>query len=185
MNDLKALWIEVGYELFAMGGPKNLKVEPLAKRVGISKSSFYHHFADTEVFTAHLLRHHLVQCRIIADKERRCQTIDPELVDVIIEHKTDLLFNRQLRVLRGQAPFNETLQASDQIVGDSFVEVWAKDLRLDLSPSQLGGLFELALENFYLQLTPENIHYQWLSGYFSNLKRIASAFGRPGLDAAV
>nr|WP_245550167.1 TetR/AcrR family transcriptional regulator [Haliscomenobacter hydrossis] len=28
-----------------------MKIEVLAKKVGISKSSFYHHFVDLEIFT--------------------------------------------------------------------------------------------------------------------------------------
>jgi AcrR family transcriptional regulator len=49
-NDKKDTWIQAGYALFAEQGPSALKIEVLAKMVGISKSSFYHYFADLEVF---------------------------------------------------------------------------------------------------------------------------------------
>jgi hypothetical protein len=41
------------------------------------------------------------------------------------------------------------------------------------------GLFELALENFYLQINPENIEKNWLESYFENLNRIIKSFAGP------
>lgn len=177
MTDSKEIWITTGYELFSLFGFDGLKIEKLAKKVGISKSSFYHHFADTEVFIEFLLKHHIKQSHIIAQKEINAQNIDPQLIEILLEHKTDLLFNRQLRFNRNQKLFAATLDESNRIVGDNFVMVWVNDLNLALSEKQLSGIFELALENFYLQINPQNLHYQWLSDYFMNLKRIAQSFG--------
>ncbi|MEZ4687033.1 MAG: hypothetical protein R3B47_13480 [Bacteroidia bacterium] len=44
-------------------------MERLARDIGKSKSSFYHHFADLEVFTALLLNQHLEQAKVMAEKE--------------------------------------------------------------------------------------------------------------------
>lgn len=38
------------------------------------------------------------------------------------------------------------------------------------------SIYELALENFFLQVTPENLTEAWLGAYFANLKRIAQQF---------
>ena len=57
----KDIWISKGYELFALNGHGRLKIEPLAKAVGISKSSFYHHFADLDLFIGFLLKHYIEQ----------------------------------------------------------------------------------------------------------------------------
>lgn len=177
MTDSKEIWIQTGYQLFSLYGYEALKIEKLARKVGISKSSFYYHFADMEVFVEQLLQLHLKQARIIAQKETEAQTIDPELIQILFEHKIDLLFNRQLRVNRSLKAFNDTLLQSNKIIGNSFVYIWIKELNLHLSEHQLAGLFELALENFYLQITPENLTYAWLSNYFTNLKGIAQRFG--------
>lgn len=176
MIDNKKNWIETGYEIFSLVGLSGIRIEPIAKKVGISKSSFYHHFADKEVFIDYLLAHHIQQSHVIAEKERNCKNIDPELIFILIQHKTDLLFSRQLRIDRHNKLFNETITKSDQITGNSFVGVWVQDLNLKLNQLQLAGIFELALENFYLQITPENLNYDWLSTYFLNLKRIACTF---------
>ncbi|MEY3242408.1 MAG: hypothetical protein RIR11_3847 [Bacteroidota bacterium] len=172
----KEIWIKTGYEAFALLGQNGLKIEPLAKKVGISKSSFYHHFADTDIFLEYLLDYHIQQSYIMANNEKRAQNIDPELINVLLEHKTDLLFNRQLRILRADKQFNNILLKSNQITGDYFVMIWVKDISPKLNRQQLEGIFELALENFYLQITAENINYKWLSNYFSNLKKIISNF---------
>jgi AcrR family transcriptional regulator len=169
-------WIESGYKEFAEFGPGALKIEVLAKKIGISKSSFYHHFADVALFTEHLLKYHLQQSKRIAKKEQQAKTIDPDLIAILMEHKIDLLFNRQLRINREQKTFATTLQQSDQLIGNAFAWVWMKDLGVKLSDKQLAGIFELGLENFYLQINAQNLNPQWLHEYFVNLKRIVRNF---------
>lgn len=176
MAENKDTWIKTGYEIFALSGENGLKVEALAKKVGISKSSFYHHFADLEIFVEYLLKFHLQQSEVMAAKEKNAKNIDPELITILVDHRMDLLFNRQLRINQQQQHYKETLYKSNQIIGNEFVKLWAKDLSLNLSQGQLESLFELALENFYLQINAENLNPDWLSAYFSNLKRIARNF---------
>lgn len=169
-------WIQKGYELFAVSGPSGLKIEPLSKAIGISKSSFYHHFADLEIFTGYLLQYHLKQSAVIAEKEQKATTIDPELINILVEHKIDLLFNRQLRINQNIPVFSETLVQSNKLVGNAFVMTWLKDIGLNLNQKQLEGIFTLALENFYLQINWDNLNYQWLSQYFNKLKEITRSF---------
>lgn len=176
MSESKEIWIIAGYEIFALSGESALKVEVLAKKVGISKSSFYHHFADLEVFVEQLLMFHLKQSKIIAEKEKVAKTIDPELIVILVEHKLDLLFNRQLRFNQQNKQYKETLVKSNQIIGNEFVILWAEDLKLTLTHKQLQSLFELALENFFLLINTETLNHNWLSAYFANLKRIAQNF---------
>lgn len=169
-------WIEVGYKIFALEGFKALKVERLAKKVGISKSSFYHHFADLDTFIEILLQHHIRQSHILAQKEQNAKNIFPELIDILVEYKIDLLFNRELRVHRNNPLFAETLSKSNEAIGNSFMLIWIKELNLQLSHVQLDAIFELALENFFLQINSENLNPQWLASYFLNLKKLSSTF---------
>jgi AcrR family transcriptional regulator len=175
-TDSKEIWIKKGYEIFATSGQSGLKIEPLAKEVGKSKSSFYHHFADLELFIDNLLKYHIEQSKIIAQKEQNAENIDPQLINILVEHKIDLLFNRQLRINQNIKPFALALEQSNQNVGDAFVTVWMKDLGLQLSQKQIEGIFTLALENFFLQINIETLNHEWLSSYFKNLKKIASNF---------
>jgi AcrR family transcriptional regulator len=174
--DNKELWIKIGYETFALSGYSGLKIEPLAKKVGKSKSSFYHHFADLELFTEFLLKYHIEQSYIIADKEQKANNIDPELINILVEHRLDLLFNRQLRINQNIKLFSETLVQSNKIVGEAFKTAWVKDINLQLTQKQIESVFALALENFFLQINADNLNYKWLSDYFTNLKKITNNF---------
>ena len=175
MTENKDIWIKAGYEVFATSGHEALKVEPLARMAGKSKSSFYHHFADMELFIEHLLAYHLGRSEIIAEKERSAKVIDPDMIHVLVDHRLDLLFNRQLRINQNVKSFSDTLVRSDRIVGDAFKRAWIKDLDVALTPQQMDAVFKLALENFFLQINTDNIHYAWLSAYFSNLKKLAGS----------
>ena len=51
----KSDWLMTGFDAVAETGPDALKAEPLARRLGTTKGSFYWHFADVPAFHAALL----------------------------------------------------------------------------------------------------------------------------------
>jgi len=173
---MKENWIKSGYEIFAIAGAGALKVEVMAKKLNISKSSFYHHFTEMEIFMEQLLHYHLLQAGIIARKESAAQKINPDLINILVDHKTDLLFNRQLRFNQDVELFKITLAKSTQITGKEHVQLFTRDLQLKITPKQLEGLLELAMENFFLQITYDNLNHTWLARHFDNFKRIAQSF---------
>lgn len=164
-------WLECGYVLFALHGPSALKIEPMAAQVGISKSSFYHHFADLEGFQGQLFELHLQRASIIAAKERQAQSIDPDLVEILLAHRHELLFSRQLRIHRQMPGFAQVLSKADALVGTDFIGLWCKELELRWNAQQLESIFGLALEHFYLQMQPENLDAVWLRAHFESLKQ--------------
>lgn len=176
MKDKMQPWIEAGYELFAGEGPSALKVEVMARQVHTSKSSFYHHFADLDLFTAHLLEYHLVRARMIAEREAACQCVDPDLLEVILEFKQDLLFNRQLRVNRDQAAFRACFEQVNALVGGAILELWACDLGLTAKTGLAQMVLNLTLENFFLQITAETMTYPWLKSYFQDIRNMVGHF---------
>src|ERR1700722_18720926 len=50
-------WLDQGLRTLAESGYTALKAEPLAKAMGVSRGSFYWHFADIGAFHAAILRH--------------------------------------------------------------------------------------------------------------------------------
>mgnify|MGYP001054056044 CR=1 FL=1 len=48
-------WLESGFDALVEQGPQALKAEPLARRVGVTKGSFYWHFHDLPDFHDRLL----------------------------------------------------------------------------------------------------------------------------------
>ncbi|NRB46629.1 MAG: TetR/AcrR family transcriptional regulator [Saprospiraceae bacterium] len=177
-KDIERPWILVGYRLFAREGPSGVKVQVMAREVEKSKSSFYHLFADLDVFTEVLLEYHLERSKVIAQKETFCQNLVPDLVHLLLEVKEDLLFNRQLRIHRDKKNFAHFLEQSDAVVQDSFYKVWARDIGLEEKPHLAKDVFALALENFYLQLTDQRLHYEWLAQYFQELRLMVKQFKR-------
>jgi AcrR family transcriptional regulator len=166
---IKLPWIEVGYELFSKEGPKGLKIEAIARQVKKSKSSFYHHFSDLEIFTHELLQYHLQRAARIATRERACQRITPDLLDVFIDSKVDLLFNRQLRVNRDTPAFKQCFEKSNQQATNALMNLWITELGLAENQKLASLLFMLVMDNFYLQISDKNLTYDWLLNYFSEL----------------
>src|SRR5579872_7097013 len=64
-------WLKQGLKTLARDGFTALKAEPLAKAMGVSRGSFYWHFADVEAFHSAILARwrEVAAERIIADVE--------------------------------------------------------------------------------------------------------------------
>ncbi|HET7889483.1 MAG TPA: TetR/AcrR family transcriptional regulator [Bradyrhizobium sp.] len=64
-------WLDQGIRTLAQEGFAALKAEPLAKAMGVSRGSFYWHFADVEAFHREILRlwREIAAERIIDDIE--------------------------------------------------------------------------------------------------------------------
>ncbi len=165
----QSLWILTGYKICATDGFDALKIEQLAKSVGISKSSFYHYFADLECFIDELLGYHYEQCAILANKEKNCIQIYPDLIDILMEHRIDLLFHRQIRINRKNIQIKKALEKSNRILGNYSVMLWARDINHNLSQNQLDGLFKIATDDFYMRINGTNLNHEYLNNYFKNL----------------
>ena len=51
----RSAWIEQGLRALAHGGPDAVRVEPLARSLGVTKGGFYWHFKDRRALLAELL----------------------------------------------------------------------------------------------------------------------------------
>jgi AcrR family transcriptional regulator len=72
-------WLDQGLRVLAERGFTALKAEPLAKAMGVSRGSFYWHFADIGAFHAAILKHwgEVAAEEIIADLEAVSGTDNP------------------------------------------------------------------------------------------------------------
>ena len=174
-QDATQPWILAAYRLFAQEGPKGLKIEVLAREVGKSKSSFYHHFADLEVFTERLLGYHLERAKLIAQQEAACRNVVPELVNVLLAVKQDLLFNRQLRVHRSIPVFRQCFEAASEKVSGAIAHIWADMLGLADDSALAQTVLKLSFENFCLQITEETLTHDWLLRYLQELREMVRA----------
>jgi AcrR family transcriptional regulator len=72
-------WLDLGLKTLAKQGFTALKAEPMAKAMGVSRGSFYWHFADVGAFHGALLSrwHDVAAEQIIADVEASAGGQDP------------------------------------------------------------------------------------------------------------
>lgn len=171
MNNKEEIWINQGYQFFAYEGKDSLKIERLSRAVGKNKSSFYHLFADKDIFLERLLEFHLGRAKGMIQKEAEAQN-ESELIDIIIEHKTDLLFNRQMRIHRGNSDFERYLNEINAISLPALLPVWKEIIGLHEDSYLAQMVLQLSVENFYLQITEENLTKSWLSEYFINIRQM-------------
>lgn len=184
-------WIQAGYETFALAGPKELKIERLAKVVGKNKSSFYYLFADMEVFIQDLLDYHVKQAKIMAQLEAQATCLE-DWIDILMLHKVDFLFSRQLRFHRDIVVFESYSEQVNTIFIPVIVPLWSKLIGLP-QHTHLAELFlQLSLEHFFFQINPKTLNPTWINQYFVNTKTLVRQFKQLGkipsfatLDATV
>ena len=72
-------WLDQGLRTLASDGFTALKAEPLAKAMGVSRGSFYWHFADIGAFHAAILKHwrEIAAEQIIANLEASANDDNP------------------------------------------------------------------------------------------------------------
>lgn len=169
------IWIEAGYQTFASEGPQALRIEKLAKAVEKNKSSFYHFFADLEVFTRRLLDFHLLQAKVMSDKESKALN-EAELTQILLEHKLDLLFNRQLRINRENADFTACFLKTNEMSLSGFLPIWKKIIDLEDNNYLAQLVLMLSIENFFLQITVETLNSSWISAYFEKIREMVKLF---------
>src|SRR5215210_1225162 len=75
-------WLDQGLKVLAQRGFTALKAEPLAKAMGVSRGSFYWHFADVGAYRAAILKHwrEVAAEQVIASLEASSKDHNPLLL---------------------------------------------------------------------------------------------------------
>ncbi|MCG3165914.1 MAG: hypothetical protein POELPBGB_01689 [Bacteroidia bacterium] len=168
-NDIEQPWVEAGFTLFANDGPAGLKVDTIARKVGISRSSFYHHFADLDVFQEKMLTYHTLRSQRAIEKLKRCTSIDPDLLLAIVEEKEYVLFNRQLRVNRHIPAYKAAFEKAITLESKAIIGAWAQLLSLEQAPEVAENIYRITADIFFHRLTAENINYSWLQVFLKEI----------------
>lgn len=98
-------WLSEGVEVLREEGPAGLRIDRLARRLGLTKGSFHHHFAGAPDYRRALLAHCCVQAdAAIADARRRLAGLSGADLAPSLPALADALHDRPLDVaLRGWA----------------------------------------------------------------------------------
>ncbi|ESP91428.1 TetR/AcrR family transcriptional regulator [Pseudoalteromonas luteoviolacea] len=57
ISETKKDWLEFALKVLMKNGPEQLKIQPLCDKKGVSKGSFYHHFASRSDFIEQLMEY--------------------------------------------------------------------------------------------------------------------------------
>lgn len=158
-------WIEAGYDVFAQHGPGALRVEQLARQVGISKSSFYHHFDGVPALIDRLLEYHLERGADLGRRTGECRSFDPEFLLLLLEVRADLFFNRQLRSHRENLAYQLCYQRAHTFVEQAVLGIWAEALGIPGRTELARNLFTVVVDLFYQRFKMDELTYEWLQEF--------------------
>lgn len=162
-------WVIKGYDLISEKGFEGLNVELLANRMSSSKSSFYHYFGDLDEFKMELFKHHLQKAEELSQKIKESKSLSPDLVNIFILDRVDVLFHKQIRIYREDKVFRECFEKAYEKVEHAILEKWINHLELQNRPLFAKSLMSLVSDNFLLRITNQNFNHSWLEDYIKEL----------------
>ncbi|MCR9288191.1 MAG: hypothetical protein NXI23_12495 [Bacteroidetes bacterium] len=171
-RDKKLQWIKEGYYMASKDGIKNLNVESIGRNINKNKSSFYHYFGDIEIFETELLEFHVQQVEIFAQLAANCERIRPDLLNLFIEHKTDLFFHKQLRINRENQAYKKCYEEAFIKLEQGIMNKWTDFLGLNNQQLFSQTFLNLISENFLLQITHKSFNFEWLNNYLEEVHAI-------------
>ena len=138
-------WLDQGLKTLTTQGFAALKAEPLAKAMGVSRGSFYWHFADIGAFHAAILKawREIAAEAIIANVEAASAGTDPVIVLLQRVYSEKLALER---AVRSWAAFDATAKAAVQAIDRrrlDYVEglIRAKGVAADLAQTRAQILY--------------------------------------------
>ena len=168
-NKNKEDWINKGYELVAEVGFDTVNIEYLSRFMNKNKSSFYHYFGDLNRFTQELLDRHISNSNEFAEKMGNCVSINPDLLNLAIEHKSDIFFHKQLRINRNRTQFKETFQIAFSNYENAVIHQWAAFFGMEKNLQFVRTFIHFFTENLLLKATFESFTFPWLEEYLEEL----------------
>jgi AcrR family transcriptional regulator len=165
MSELKIeTWTKAGYELLATEGLAGVKIERLARILSLNKSGFYYYFGTMEGFLKHVLQYHIRMAGAVATEIARCETIDPDLLHLIIRQRTFFLVESQLLVKSSHAHADHDVDEAGKIITKELISLWRRIGDAPEEESVVYAYFNIIRHFFYARIDPDNINYTFLHG---------------------
>lgn len=166
MNNMSKLkidtWIKAGYELYGREGIEGVRVERIARDLQLNKSGFYHYFGSMTNFIKSLLHHHAATAKNIALEIGMCESLDPDLLLLMIRQKEFFLMESQL-LLRSK-PSDHTLKIDEasKVVNKELLPLWRRATRLPDDSVVALSYLNIILHFFYARIDIKNLTYEFL-----------------------
>jgi AcrR family transcriptional regulator len=177
----KQIWIEKGYEHFALIGPENLSINKISKEIGSSRASFYHHFGDIEVFIEELLDMHWQNHQqFCSGGALECKKLFPDLYILLEQYPITLQFSKQLFLNRNKPAYNYLFAKTYSIAAKTFLlKLFSKQFDLHYNDEDTYSMWLTVGESWYSRLDTNNLsaaHMQQLAEEITNsvLKFVSS-----------
>ena len=157
--ETKEIWLNKGYELFALHGPKSLTINKVAKEINQTRTSFYYYFNDLTDFIDELIQMHLKLFEIYLERgKNECKQYSPDIIILLSEFSTGLRFHKQLFNNRNNPLYNFTYMKCDERSADAFaIDLFKKYYELDADKSTLKLIHESLLDAWFSRLDNNNI----------------------------
>ena len=177
-EETRQLWIEKGYEHFALYGPENLSINKLSKTIGSSRASFYHHFGDIDLFVDELLTKHWGLTETINSLGRKeCKHLFPDLYNLLEQNPLPLQFSLQLFHNRSNPEFNFVFIKSYEEIAKNFaLELFIKHFGLQQSDREVYPLWLTLGEAWYSRLDPNDLTSETLQKHAEEILQNLSEF---------
>ena len=155
-GNTKSKWIEAGYDLFGKIGVAAFNVERLSMIVSLSRSSFYHHFSDMEIYESELFDHHIKQYHQLSTQLEDCQTFDPDLLNLISSTPKVMAFQRQLLINEASPRFKACFDTARVLVEDRIYSLWLDYIGVKNEDPKEFSLFEAVRDYFLIHHDQSN-----------------------------
>ncbi|MEO1413314.1 MAG: TetR/AcrR family transcriptional regulator [Bacteroidota bacterium] len=170
MNERKRQeWIAEGYQLVAQNGFERLTVKLICRMVAKSKSSFYHYFGELELFKDALLTHHAKRAHQFARDIDACQQVEPDLVTVLMDYRTDIFFYKQVRMYRDHSTYKKYGQQIFDLYENAVLEKWVDYFKLNDRPLFARKFNKFLSEHFLMSISFDTYTRDWLKNYLFEL----------------
>ena len=136
-------WITLGYRQFGVQGPAALNIERLSMVVGLNRSSFYHYFAEVDIFEKYLLEHHIGRFQDLSKKLDQCQHFDPDFIHLVQHCREELMFHRQLLILESTPRYKSCFNSAKAFTEHKTFRLWAAHLDTQKKSAREFSLFQV------------------------------------------
>jgi len=163
--------IDVGYALFALEGPEHIE-ERVEQEMGLKHAEFLSRFGAEEIFIEALIAHHIELVDDFLEETEHCTSWDPALLNLIVDYKLTVLFNRQLKQHSGNPVFHLTYNRISYLVQSHAFELWRKYMNLHPHMELSRELYEVLRDVFHSRITRENLNYEYLKSLAGEFRTI-------------
>lgn len=155
-------WIKAGYELLATEGLKGIKIERLARILNLNKSGFYYYFGAMDGFLRHVLQHHARIATEVAAEIEICETIDPDLLLVVLRHPSFFLVESQLLVKGSHTHADYDADEAGKIITKALLSFWQRTHEAPGDEGVALAYLNIIRHFFYARIDAEKMTYEFL-----------------------